>query len=210
MISAGQMKADRDLWIIPVLILTGASELSDLLFVLDSNADNFISLPYDPPYLLSLLTGMLDTPVERPTPEQIKTQFKIQHNDQIFVITADRRKLLEFLLSSFEIAVTKHEEISRAKDRIGFLDQSIKDLESESAENKRSLRAQNETLDQKEQDLKSFRADVSEKDRTIAGKTRENASLQSDLESTRSLLSETREKLCSLSRKPMQRHLARS
>lgn len=190
-----QMKADRDLWIIPVLILTGASELSDLLFVLDSNADNFISLPYDPPYLLSLLTGMLDTPVERPTPEQIKTQFKIQHNDQIFVITADRRKLLEFLLSSFEIAVTKHEEISRAKDRIGFLDQSIKDLESESAENKRSLRAQNETLDQKEQDLKSFRVDVSEKDRTIAGKTRENASLQSDLESTRSLLSETGEKL---------------
>lgn len=190
-----QIKADRDLWVIPVLILTGASELSDLLYVLDSNADNFISLPYDLPYLMSLIRGMLETPVERPTPEQIKTQFKIQHNDKIFVITADRRKLLEFLLSSFEIAVTKHEEISRAKDRIGFLDQSIKDLESESAENKRSLRAQNETLDQKEQDLKSFRADVSEKDRTIAGKTRENASLQSDLESTRSLLSETREKL---------------
>jgi len=190
-----QIKADRDLWMIPVLILTGASELSDLLFVLDSNADNFISLPYDLPYLQSLIAGMLDTPVERPTPEQIKTQFKIQHNDQIFVITADRRKLLEFLLSSFEIAVTKHEEITRAKDQISYLDQSVKQLESESAENKRSLRAQKEMLDEKEQDLRTFRADVSEKDRTIAGKTRENAALQEDIESIRSLLSDTKEKL---------------
>jgi two-component system, sensor histidine kinase and response regulator len=99
--------------------------------VLDSNADNFISLPYDRPYLLSLIGGMLDTPVERPTPEQIKTQFKIQHNDHIFVITADRRKLLEFLLSSFEIAVSRHEELSQTKDQIRSLDQSVEKLESD-------------------------------------------------------------------------------
>jgi DNA-binding response OmpR family regulator len=60
-----QIKADGDLWMVPVLIMTRASSLSDLLFVLDSNADNFIAYPYDPPYLQSLVEGMLVTPVER-------------------------------------------------------------------------------------------------------------------------------------------------
>jgi DNA-binding response OmpR family regulator len=190
-----QIKTDRDLWVIPVLVLTGASEFSDLLFVLDSNADNFLSLPYDRPYLLSLIGGMLDTPVERPTPEQIKTQFKIQHNDQVFVITADRRKLLEFLLSSFEIAVTRHEEISQAKDEIHSLDQSVQKLESGAAESKKVIRTLNETLDQKEQDLNSLRVEIKENTLIIAGKAQENDILKRDLETTTSLLSDTREKL---------------
>ena len=88
--------------------------LEDLLRVLDCNADNFIAHPFDPPYLLSLIEGMLTVPVERQTPDQIKTQFKIKHDDQVFVVTADRRKLLEFLLSSFEIAVNKSSDLSRA------------------------------------------------------------------------------------------------
>jgi len=107
------VKDDTDLWVIPVLILTSASDLSDLLHVLDCNADNYIAYPYDPGYFQSLIEGMLSTPVERQTPDQIKTQFKIQHDDRIFVVTADRRKLLEFLLSSFEIAVSKIHDLSR-------------------------------------------------------------------------------------------------
>lgn len=93
-----QIKADEYLWNIPVLVITGASDLGDLLRVLDCNADNFIAYPFDPPYLLSLIEGMLTVPVERQTPEQIKTQFKIKHDNEVFVVTADRRKLLEFLL----------------------------------------------------------------------------------------------------------------
>nr|WP_320160296.1 response regulator [uncultured Methanoregula sp.] len=193
-----QIKTDRDLWVIPVLVLTGASEFSDLLFVLDSNADNFISLPYDRPYLLSLIGGMLDTPVERPTPEQIKTQFKIQHNDHIFVITADRRKLLEFLLSSFEIAVSRQEELSQTKDQIRSLDQSVEKLESDVGENKREIRTLNETLDLKEQDLNAFRVKIEENNRLIAGKTKEIDILKNDLEDTESLLADARDKLSTL------------
>ncbi|WP_321504409.1 response regulator [uncultured Methanoregula sp.] len=193
-----QIKDDRDLWIIPVLILTRAADLSDLLFVLDSNADNFISFPYDLPYLHSLIGGMLETRVERPTPEQIKTQFKIEHNDHDFVITADRRKLLEFLLSSFEIAVSRRDEIARAKDQIRALDQSVKKLESDAGENKRVIRAQNEKLEQKDQDLDAFRAEIKEKEHLIGGKARENESLKSETEKISSLLSDARDNLRTL------------
>lgn len=63
-----QIKSDDRLWMIPVMILTRASSVGDLLNVLDSNADNFIAHPCDSPYLLSLIEEMLLTPVERQTP----------------------------------------------------------------------------------------------------------------------------------------------
>ncbi|MGA8378686.1 MAG: response regulator, partial [Methanoregula sp.] len=43
-----EIKADGDLWRIPVLLVTGVASLGNLLGVLDSNADNFIARPYDP------------------------------------------------------------------------------------------------------------------------------------------------------------------
>jgi len=66
-----RIKADSDLWVIPVLVFTSASTLSDLLNVLDCNADNFLAFPSDLPYRLSLIETMLTTPVERLTPELI-------------------------------------------------------------------------------------------------------------------------------------------
>ena len=107
------IKADNELWVIPVLLLTTASTLRDLLNTLDSNADNFIAQPYYLPYFLLLVEGMLATPVERQTPDQIKTQFKISHDDRTYVVAASRRKLLEYLLSAFEVAVNKSSELAQ-------------------------------------------------------------------------------------------------
>ncbi|MDD5143804.1 response regulator [Methanoregula sp.] len=158
------LKADYDLWVVPVLIVTTASNLSDLLHVLDCNADNFISSPFDPAYFASLVQGMLVTPVERPTPEQIKTQFKIQHDDQQFVVTADRRRLLEFLLSSFEIAVNRSGDIIRITGERENLSASIVELEERVRDQSRSIEALNATLRQKEQAIGALTTEGAEKD----------------------------------------------
>ncbi|HEX3000817.1 MAG TPA: response regulator [Methanoregula sp.] len=159
------LKADYDLWVVPVLIVTSASNLADLLHVLDCNADNFISSPFDPSYFAALIGGMLSTPVERPTPEQIKTQFKIQHDDHQFVVTADRRRLLEFLLSSFEIAVNRSGDIIRITGEREDLSASLERLEERIRDQSRSIEALNATLRQKEQAIGALMADVAEKDR---------------------------------------------
>jgi DNA-binding response OmpR family regulator len=155
-----QIKSDDRLWMIPVMILTQASSLGDLLYVLDSNGDNFIAKPYDFPYLLSLIEGMLSTPVEPQTTDQIKTQFKIQHDDRIFVVTADRRKLLEFLLSAFEIAVKNSEDLSSAHAELQRLSSGLKTLESAGREHAQLIDVLNATVRRKEQDERSliFRA----------------------------------------------------
>jgi CheY-like chemotaxis protein len=169
-----QIKADEFLWNIPVLMITGAADLGDLLRVLDCNADNFIAHPFDTPYLLSLIEGMLTVPVERQTMEQIKTQFKIKHADQIFVVTADRRKLLEFLLSSFEIAVNKSTDLSRAVENIQNLGFACRKLEDTVHENTRVINIINENLKTKEQKLAGLTDQLADKEQTIREK---NASL---------------------------------
>ena len=135
-----EIKADDDLWRIPVLLLTGVASLGDLLIVLDSNADNFIARPYDAQYLLSLIETMLASAVEKPDPDKVRTQFKIRHEDHDYVIMADRRKLLEFLLSSFEIAVDRAGELAHVQ---GALDNLKSTLERRIADRTNELRTGN-------------------------------------------------------------------
>lgn len=180
------LKADYDLWVVPVLIVTTASNLSDLLHVLDCNADNFVSSPFDPSYFAALIQGMLTTPVERPTPEQIKTQFKIQHDDQQFVVTADRRRLLEFLLSSFEIAVNRSGDIIRITGDRENLSASLARLEERVRDQSRSIEALNATLRQKEQAIGALTTEGAEKDQRNQESLDEIRRLEAEIEAGKS------------------------
>ncbi len=172
-----QIKANEYHWMIPVIILTRASSLGDLLFVLDCNADNFIAQPYDSPYLISMIEGMLQTPVERQTTDQIKTQFKIQHDDQMFVVTADRRKLLEFLLSAFEITVKNSEDLSSAHSKIKTLSSRLKTLEDTGIENARVIEILSASVKKKEQDERTLQKDLEETVQALDEKTAEAVQL---------------------------------
>lgn len=175
-----QIKTDNHLWMIPVLVVTGASNLSDLLFMLDCNADNFIASPFDLSYLTSLIDVMLVTPVEPPTPDQIKTQFKIQHDDHMFVVTADRRRLLEFLLSSFEIAVNKSGELYREKADNHSLSERLKRSEESGAEQARVIDILNATIQEKESAISTLDDNVKEAANQISGLNREKEGLISE------------------------------
>ena len=183
-----QIKADDDFWVIPVLILTSASTLTDLLHVLDCNADNFIPHPFDLSYSLSIIESMLGTPVERQTPDQIKTQFKISHDDRIYVVAANRRKLLEFLLSSFEIAVNKSSELSHIKTELQTLSESAIHLEDCVTEQTRAIDTIKATLQQKEQKISNITHEVEEKKKLLAQKTDEIEQLAEKLDHHKALL----------------------
>jgi DNA-binding response OmpR family regulator len=190
-----QIKADDYLWNIPVLVITGASDLRDLLSVLDCNADNFIAHPFDPPYLLSLIEGTLTVPVERPTPDQIKTQFKIKHDDQVFVVTADRRKLLEFLLSSFEIAVNKSSDLSRAQDDNRNLGTTIRNLEDSVHENTKVIGIINGNLKSKEQTIADLTSQLSDREQTVRHQIAAIDQLTRDLSAEKTAGEDTRGEL---------------
>jgi DNA-binding response OmpR family regulator/predicted nucleic acid-binding Zn-ribbon protein len=190
-----QIKADDYLWNIPVLIITSASDLGDLLRVLDSNADNFIAHPFDTPFLLSLIEGTLTVPVERPTPDQIKTQFKIKHDDQVYVVTAQRRKLLEFLLSSFEIAVNKSSDLLRAQEDIRNLGITIRNLEDNVIENTRVIGILNESVRTQELTVKELSGQLSDREQTVREKITALDQVFRDLSSEKSAHADVRSEL---------------
>jgi DNA-binding response OmpR family regulator len=197
--SCRQIKSDDNYWMIPVIILTRASTLGDLLYVLDSNADNFIAKPYDSSYLLSLIEEMLLTPVERQTPEQIKTQFKIQHDDRVFVVTADRRKLLEFLLSAFEIAVKNSGDLSSANNELQALSLRLKTLESADIENTRLIGTLESSVKKNEQEVHNLKGDLERTAQALDKKTAEVEQLSRDLGEVRTLLATAKEQIRILS-----------
>ncbi len=190
-----QIKSDDDLWVIPVLILTSGSNLTDLLQILDCNADNFITHPFDLSYCLSVIDSMLSIPVERQTPEQIKTQFKISHNEQIYVVAANRRKLLEFLLSSFEITVTQSLELSRIKSEIQILSESANVLEERVSEQTRVIDSIYDAIQQKEQKISALTQEVGGDKKIIGQKTELIAHLSGQLDDTRTRLATSEENL---------------
>jgi DNA-binding response OmpR family regulator len=167
------IKADSDLWVIPVLLLTTASMLRDLLNTLDSNADNFIAQPYYLPYFLLLVEGMLATPVERQTPDQIKTQFKISHDERTYVVAANRRKLLEYLLSAFEIAVNKSSELAQVNSELQALLEQVKDLERSFTSHTNVIQVLNATINEKEQKIAALVRISEEQSRALAQKNEE-------------------------------------
>jgi DNA-binding response OmpR family regulator len=167
-----RIKEDDDFWVIPILILTDASMLSDIFHVLDCNADNFIPLPVDLPFALSVIESMIRTPVEQQIPDPINAQFGIHHDDRIYSVAANRRKLLEFLLSSFEIAVNKSSELSMVRTEFQALSESVKYLEDRFAEQTRFIDAIKAALHQKEQKISTLSGEVEEKKRLLEQKTR--------------------------------------
>jgi DNA-binding response OmpR family regulator/predicted nucleic acid-binding Zn-ribbon protein len=201
-----EIKTDDDLWRIPVLLVTGVASLGDLLIVLDSNADNFIARPYDPPYLLSLVDMMLTSPVEKPDPEKIRTQFKIQHEGHDYVITADRRKLLEFLLSSFEIAIGRATELGRTQSALDGLKSTLERrvaertselstetarLQTASSGQARDLESARTTISGLKSDIVTLRSRLEERETDITG-------TKAELETIRARLAEAEDTIRTL------------
>ena len=182
-----QIKADNDLWVIPVLLLTSSSTLRDLLNTLDSNADNFIAQSYYLPYFLLLVEGMLATPVEQQSPDQIKTQFKISHDERTYVVAANRRKLLEYLLSAFEIAVNKTSEAAQVNSELQALLESVKELERSVTGHTNVIEVLNATINQKEQKIAALVRESEEQDQALAQQSDEIEHLMKDRDEYKTL-----------------------
>lgn len=183
-----QIKADDNLWMIPVLILSRTTGLADLLSVLDCNADNFIPYPCDPLFLISLIEGMLVTPVERQTAEMVKTQFRIQHDEKVYVVTADRRKLLELLLSSFETAVSISSDHSQSRDEAHQLSREGAELREKLSAITRTSEGLRESLQRSEKNERALLLKLETSEQELAARTSENGRLQKDLDDDRALI----------------------
>jgi signal transduction histidine kinase/HPt (histidine-containing phosphotransfer) domain-containing protein len=110
-----KIKADPDLHDVPVILLTTLADPRDVIRGLECRADNFIIKPYEERNLLARVEFML---INREIREvnQPAIGVEVFFNGQKHFITADRLNILNLLLTTYETAIQRNQELARARD----------------------------------------------------------------------------------------------
>jgi serine phosphatase RsbU (regulator of sigma subunit)/CheY-like chemotaxis protein len=112
-----RIKSDEQLKALPVILLTSLSDPKDILKGLECGADNFIVKPYDEEFLLSRIQYIL---VNR----ELRKNASAAQGTEIFFagqkyrLTTERIHSIDLLLSTYETAVQKNLELSKAKETL--------------------------------------------------------------------------------------------
>lgn len=102
---------------LPVILLTSLSDPEDILRGIECGADNFIVKPYDEEFLLSRIQHVM---ANRELRRQAHGQepAEIYFAGRKYTLTADRIHSIDLLLSTYETAVQKNLELTRAKEML--------------------------------------------------------------------------------------------
>lgn len=111
------VKADSVLRGIPVILLTGLSDLGDVINGLKSGADNFLTKPYKDEFLLSRIEHVLAN-------KELRRLSSFEDGPEIYFagavhrIESDWFQVADLLLSTFENAVQKNRELDEVNQQL--------------------------------------------------------------------------------------------
>ena len=104
------VKTDPALRTVPFILLSTLSDPIDIIRGLDAGADNYVTKPYEPDYLLGRMRALLATPLDS-TDDSTAATLEVSLAGQKFKVKAGRQQVLNLLVSTFENAVTKNQEL---------------------------------------------------------------------------------------------------
>jgi signal transduction histidine kinase len=151
-----RVKEDPRLSGVPVILVTTLSDPQDVIRGLECRADNFILKPYEAEQLLRRIQFVLVNSEMRRN-DQPGMGLEIVFGGQKHFITADRLQILNLLLSTYEAAMERNEELSATRDTLRQTNQKLeeltRDLESRVLARTRELESSNQALRQAQQAL---------------------------------------------------------
>lgn len=125
-----RIKDDERLRDVPVILLTALSEPEDVLKGLECGADNFITKPYDEKYLLARIHHVLLN-AEMRKASDFQMGVEILFRGRKYFITSERRQILDILLSTYETAVMKNQQLGQAQQELTTLNESLEKMVEE-------------------------------------------------------------------------------
>ena len=145
------IRQDVSLGDVPVILVTTLSDPQDVIRGLECGADNFILKPYDAEQLLRRIQFVLaNNPPRRPA--RAGEPLELVLAGQRHSIDADRPQILNLLLSTYEAAMARNNELTSTRDRLrqtNFeLQQLTQALEDRVRERTSELEHSNEQLRQ--------------------------------------------------------------
>lgn len=153
-----RIKQDADLGEVPVVLVTTLSDPHDVIRGLECGADNFILKPYETDQLLRRIQLVLaNDGLRRSSPQPAPPALEIVFRGQKHCITADRMQILNLLLSTYEAAIERNNELTSTRDELRHtnleLQQLTQALEERVRERTSELERSNEQLRQAQQAL---------------------------------------------------------
>jgi two-component system, sensor histidine kinase and response regulator len=121
------IKSDPALKDIPIILLTALSDPEDIIRGLNAKADNYLTKPYDEHTLITRIEHLLAN-------QELRKDARIQIGIEIFfagkkhVIDADRRQILDLLISTFEDAVQQNRELVNRTQALQASEESYRAL----------------------------------------------------------------------------------
>jgi signal transduction histidine kinase len=107
------LKNDPNFRLIPVMLLTSLSDHEDVIKGLQAGADNFLTKPYEDAFLVSCIQNIFanqELRKNRPSGSEVEIMFA----GQKYFINSDRMQIIDLLLSTYENAVQKNNELHKA------------------------------------------------------------------------------------------------
>ncbi len=136
-----RIKTDPDLSSIPVIMVTQLFDPVDVVRGLEAGADNFIIKPYEPQDIDSRIQNVL---ASRGMPDPgDNSVLEIPLSDGKHRITANRRQIINILLSTYEITVRKNAELQEAHERLNLQSDQLQQAVSDLKQANLDLRAEN-------------------------------------------------------------------
>jgi len=118
------IKADPKMAGIPVILVTQLHDPSDVLKGLVAGAENFIVKPFEPEQVYNRIAAVLDA-AGRPDPDGQKDAFEYVLAGQSHTINFSRSRILDILLSTYEFAIRKNNELQDAHERMTALNEEL-------------------------------------------------------------------------------------
>ena len=148
------IKKDPSTARIPVVLVTQLFDPVDVIRGVSAGADDFIIKPFEPAYIRTRINAILSRG-DQPGPEGSLSPLEVRFGDSVHQVMADRRQILNILLSTYEVAVSRNSELQEAQERLNTLNDKLQEavdglqvsnseLEKENAERRRVEKALDE------------------------------------------------------------------
>ena len=119
-----EIKTDRRLRDVPVMLLTSLSDPQDVLRGLECGADNFVTKPFAEEYLISRIKYVLVNRELRQS-NNIRMGVELSFAGRSYFITAEQQQVLDLLLSTYEAAMQKNKELLKTREELQELNESL-------------------------------------------------------------------------------------
>jgi signal transduction histidine kinase len=125
-----QIRSDRRLKDVPVILVTSLSEPADVIKGLEAGANNFITKPYDEKYILSRIQYLIANREIRKN-SMASMGINVYFSGENYFITAERLQILDLLLSTYENAYHQNRDLLTIQMELRELNEHLEDIVAE-------------------------------------------------------------------------------